>query len=373
MAGFILLLNHNHTLKCLQLYASFFLHNEEHSALNDMLSDPKSIISKLSLCGAHCSLRPNQNSLVISPSLCHLQFVGPNFMTQQDWQEVRDVVSSPYTALTVLEVDACSIDDASADALSAGLVHSNTLEWVVLSTLMSITVHGWLSILSSLQNSNSTLKHILLHNSDTINDEVVSMFGEVLAAKKNIVKGFRLSSCTSITAAGWTALSVALLTPMLKLRKLVIGNSNFDDDALVAFTNVLCNKPSLRIMDLGNSNVTRRGWEAISKVLCDASSLEAIRQSNHTLHDIATFPDTCPPNIKELLKINRRGSPSDVIRLKMIKYSDKITMDSLVNVQPEVQLKLVPSVISYLGKDDDRHTALKNFVRNQSHLLGRGV
>ena len=238
VAGFISLLNHNHTLKCLQLYASFFLHNEEHSALNDMLSDPKSIISKLSLCGAHCSLRPNQNGLVISPSLCHLQFVGPNFMTQQDWQEVRDVVSSPYTALTVLEVDACSIDDARADALSAGLVHSNTLEWVVLSNLTSITVHGWLSILSSLQNSNSTLKHILLHNSDTINDEVVSMFGEVLAAKKNIVKGFRLSSCTSITAAGWTALSVALLTPMLKLRKLVIGNFNFDDEALVAFTNV---------------------------------------------------------------------------------------------------------------------------------------
>ena len=251
---------------------------------------------------------------------------------------------------------------------TCGLVHSSTLEKLVLSNLEQITAQGWLSILSSLQNSNLPLKQIFLSDKNTINDEVVSSFGEVLIAKKNTIERFNFCSPTGMTVAGSTALAVAFLTPMPNLRELTIKSSNFDDGALVTFASGLSNKPSLRRVDLSNANITVRGWEAISKVLCDASSLEAIQKSNHKLHQFHAA--SCPSNIKELLKINRSGSVSEVIRLKMIHYSDRLTIESLINDEPKKQVKLVPSVISWLGKGGDKHTALYNFIRNQTYLLG---
>ncbi|KAL7486651.1 hypothetical protein ACHAW6_012242 [Cyclotella cf. meneghiniana] len=322
----------------------------------------KSIIFNFCHLGGHILKlfdTPNLNKLVVCGSAYN--------MREEHWQVVSDVLSSPVTALKVLELVLCSIDDASADALASRLVHSNTLEKLRLSSLTSITAHGWLSIFSSLQKSNFPLKHISLGYSETINDEVVSLLGDVLTAKKHTIEEFCIIGCREITSAGWTALSAAFCTPMLNLTELAIGNVNFGDDALVAFANGLCNKPSLRVVDLGDSNVTQRGWESIAKALCDASSLEAIRESNHTLQLIHV--KSMPSNITKLLEINRSGDPPEAIRLKILNYSDKITMESLVDAKPRMQLKLVPSVISLLGRAGDKHTALYNFVRNQSYLL----
>jgi hypothetical protein len=60
---------------------------------------------------------------------------------------------------------------------------------------------------------------------------------------------------------------------------------------------------------------------------------------------------------------------SEVARLKIMEYSDKITMDSLVNDRTEMQLKLVPFLILRLGKIENKRNAIYHFVRNQSYLL----
>ncbi|KAL7480421.1 hypothetical protein ACHAW6_006235 [Cyclotella cf. meneghiniana] len=338
VADFIASLHNNCKLEFLGLEMNSFQEGVGR-VLEVIFSDPQSIITDLFITwGTTFS-----NLLLLNSLSCEFMCNGED-VRDEDWQVVSEALSSPVAALKVLDIYSNPIGNASAAALVSGLVRSNTLEKLCLSDLINITAQGWTSIFSSLKNSNLPLKQILLYN-DAINDEVVPLIGEVLTARKDTIERFNLCGCTGITASGWTALSAAFCTPMLNLTEIAIGNENFDDDALVAFANGLCNKPSLRILDLGYSNVTRRGWEAISKALCDASSLEAIRQSNHTLCEIDAY--NCPSDIQELLEINGSGSPSDATSLKIIKYS---TMESLVDGEPTVQLKLVPSVISLLRR-----------------------
>ncbi|KAL7515749.1 hypothetical protein ACHAWX_000831 [Stephanocyclus meneghinianus] len=374
MADFITSLNHNYKLEYL-FFLMIDIKEEEVRALGDIFLDPLSIIKKLGLVDCRAEVHPLlprnglRNGLVYSSSLCELVLHENDVMRVEDWQVVSDVLSSPVTALKALDIGQSQIDDVSAVALATGLAYNTTLEELDLSSLGLITAAGWLSIFSSLGNSNVPLKKILLRFNDEINDEAVSSFGEVLTAKKDTIEEFSLHRCRGITAAGRVAIDAACLTLMPNLSKLQMGNANFDDDAMIAFACGLYNKPSLAMVELGNATITRTGWEAISKILCGASSLNAILESNHTLHEIEVYPQSLPPNIKKLLEINRSGTPSEVAHLKIVDYCDEINIGALVSDQLEVQFKLVPSVISWLGEDWNNHNALYNFIRNQSYLL----
>ncbi|KAL7486440.1 hypothetical protein ACHAW6_012043 [Cyclotella cf. meneghiniana] len=376
-ADFIASLNHKYKVD----HLSLCLHTiEEGEALRDILSDQQCIVKKLELDCVEEIMVLLGNALVNSSSLRELSLDNTQHMTWRGWQVVSDVLSSPVAALKVLRLTGSLIDDKSADVLATGLAHNITLEELDGSSFVAVTVAGWLSVVSSLRNSNLPLKRILFFTGYAINDEVVSLFGEVLTAKRDTIEMVCLA-CDHITAVGWTALSVAFGTPMPNLKELYLGSScydvddefaptNFDDDASVAFASGLNNKPCLKSLDLGPANITPKGWEAISKVLCDASSLDSILESNHTLHWIGGYYSKYyPPNIYNLLETNRSGTPSEVARLKIIKYSDKITMDALVIDRPEMQLKLLPSLIVRLGKIENKQDAIYRFVRNQSYLL----
>lgn len=231
---------------------------------------------------------------------------------------------------------------------------------------------------------SSSLRELILHQpwsyemtlegwqvvSNVLSSTVVSR--EVLVTKKDTIENFDVEFCSDITLAGWIALSTAFLTPMPNLSELAIGNANFDDTACLAFASCLNNKPSLKVLNLGNSNITTTGWGAISKSLCDTSSLDAIRRSNHTLCEIEVSASLdSPPSINKLLKMNRsgNGNVSKVVCLKIVEYYDNIDIESIVYDKPEVQTKLVPAVISWLGNDPHRQTALFRFIRNQAFLF----
>jgi hypothetical protein len=82
--------------------------------------------------------------------------------------------------------------------------------------------------------------------------------------------------------------------------------------------------------------------------------------------------DACgiiPDSVNKLLQMNRSGTASEVARQKVIRFYNGINMESLVHDQPEMQTKLVPSVMSWLGKDPSTHTTLYHFVRNQASLF----
>ncbi|KAL7520133.1 hypothetical protein ACHAWX_004876 [Stephanocyclus meneghinianus] len=315
-----------------------------------------------------------KNSFVESSSLeiLDLEISRVSQMTEEGWEVMSDILSSRATFINTLCLSGSQIDDKSVDELTRGLTYNTTLEVLELSCLPLITEAGWLSIFSSLENSNLPLNSISIKKCDRINDVLVSSFCKVCIAKNETIEGVELE-CEYITAAGWATLSVAFLTPMPNLKRLWMGNTNFDDDALVAFARGLYNKPSLKGMHLVRANISMAGWEEISNALCNTCSLDAIRESNHTLLEIEVYHSYCsrycPPNIKKLLEINRSGTPLDVTRTKIINYSDKITTESLVDDHQTMQMKLVPSLISWLGKDGYNHNAVYHFVRNQSYLL----
>jgi hypothetical protein len=362
-ADFIASLNHNYKLEFLRLW-ELNIREGEARALREMLSDPHSIIKKLHIvrCRTQAPLLSLLNSLVNISSL-HELALGGSQMTREGWQVVSGVLLSPATALKVLSLKCSQIVDESANAIASGLAHNATLEVMNLSSLESITAAGLISILSSLRNSNIPLKRILLEFNHQVNDEVVSLFGEVLSAKKDTIEEFSLYGCSGITSVGWADFTAACLTPMPNLRELHIGNPNFDDGALDKLSSGLHNKPSLKKIGLRWANMATAGWEALSKALCDTSSLDGIRKSNHTLYEIVVnHADSLPPNNEKLLKLNRSDTSSEVVCLKIIEYFDNITIKSPVNDQPTMQTKLVPDVISWLVKDGSKHSALYHFV-----------
>ena len=103
---------------------------------------------------------------------------------------------------------------------------------------------------------------------DEINDQAVSSFGEVLIAKKDIIKEFSRCKCIGITAAGLAALTVACLTPMPNLRERHMGQAHFHDDVLHRLSSGLHSKPYLKTLSLGNANITMTGSGRQSRRVC---------------------------------------------------------------------------------------------------------
>ncbi|KAL7484925.1 hypothetical protein ACHAW6_010532 [Cyclotella cf. meneghiniana] len=247
---FIASLNHNHKLEFLGLL-EFNIREGEARALGDILSDPQSIVKKLHLvrCTTDAPLLLLQNSLVNNSSLREV-VLGLSQVTEGGWQVVSDILSSRVTALKVLSLRWSEIDDESAGALANGIAHNATLEELNLSSLKLITPAGWMSIFSSMGSSNLPLKRIYLDLNDTISDEALSLFGEVLTAKNDTIEEFSLYGCRKITAVGWADLIAACLTPMPNLKELHMGNPNFRDGALEKLSSALHNKPCLKKIHL---------------------------------------------------------------------------------------------------------------------------
>lgn len=196
---------------------------------------------------------------------------------------------------------------------------------------------------------------------------------EVLISKSKTIEKVFFSPYWIITDAGWITLSASFLTPMPKLTEFStqIQTDNLRDDAVLGFMNGIHSKPLLRVLHLDYAIIRGAAWEALSRALCDTSSLDAIHESSHTLVDFKGHPldSPLPPEIVQLLKINRSCTASQAVRFKFVLFYDDIEIESLVNGLPEMKIKFVPFVASWLGMDSVTHTALYHFVRNQPSLF----
>ncbi|KAL7476174.1 hypothetical protein ACHAW6_006156 [Cyclotella cf. meneghiniana] len=365
-ADFFASLNHIYKLEHVT-FCSFCMEQHRYTALSDMFSDPKSAIKELRLTWCEPQVLIGiRNGLVHSSSLEVLNLSGTS-MTRETWQVVSDALSSRVAGLKDLGVNDVSIEDENADALASGLANNNTIEKLCLSRIRRAS---WVPILSSLQNPNLLIKRIEISDVEGFSDEVVSFLAVALIAHSDTIEQICLESCLGITSAGWTLLSSALSQPMPNLIQLWLEDADFDEFACITVASGLCNKSSLKSLALCQTDMTPAGWYLISKSLCDTSSIDAIRGSNHTLREISFANSTSlSPRISKCLKMNRMYAASKVARLKVVEFYDGINIESLVNDLPELQLKISPSVMSWLGSDRCRHTALFRFVRNQAFLL----
>ena len=370
-SSFFASLNHNYTLEYLRLEC-FRLEHGNYTALESILSDPQSIIKELEISHVDEDVFPGLRSGLVNSSSLRVLDIEEWSRRREAWQVISDVLSSPVTALKVFRLFAGFYDCENAALLGHGLAHNTTIEELTLSIHFTCAEAGWLAITTSLRNSNLPLKLVNIFFGSKLNDEAISCLAEVLIATKNTIEEFFLLCFTAVAPVGWTALSTAFLAPMPNLTKVYIGCEEFLDCDLGPFWNGLCNKPSLMVLELRWEHLTTVGWDAFSKVLCDTSSLHAIQHSNHNLREISF--DDCdtrnfPDSVNKLLQMNRSGTASEVARQKVIRFYNGINMESLVHDQPEMQTKLVPSVMSWLGKDPSTHTTLYHFVRNQASLF----
>ena len=281
-----------------------------------------------------------------------------------------DILSNPQSNIKSLCFP-CRLGREHADAVAIGLKHNTTLKEVDMSNLERITSAGWRALLSSLKNPNLKLTTINISGTRGITDKVVPLLSEFLSSQSDTIQEISLTYLWRVSSAGWAALSAAFLHPMPKLKELRIRDNKFDDDACAVLATGMNNKPLLENLSLSTGKISAKGWNAFATVMCNTSSLDALQKSNHTLREILQYDsNSLPPHIKKLLQMNRsRTAPSEV--LKIVEYCDKINIESLIKDQPEMQMKLDPSVISWIGKEQSNHNALYNFIRNQSYLLER--
>ena len=213
-----------------------------------------------------------------------------------------------------------------------------------------------------MQNSN-TLETLCLRNHRGINDDVMASLVDSLS---------NISSLTMLDLLNCAARQAFALLLQTNTCKLSIINEAFcrtDDDILVAFAAALANNKSLSSLVMGDihnrrgngETISERGWSALANVLYDKSSIEATHASNHTLQRICYRhdEDQLPNNVLAALRLNRNGgTKTEIAREKIIQHH-MLTTNS-VNIEAFVDLdaSVLPSAISWLGRDCIGHSVL---------------
>jgi hypothetical protein len=79
-----------------------------------------------------------------------------------------------------------------------------------------------------------------------------------------------------------------------------------------------------------------------------------------------------PASVAALLEMNKSGAVSEVARLTILQnhfITDSISLESFIDETLDLQIKLAPFLLSWLGKDYHRQAPLYNFIRNKALLF----
>ena len=186
------------------------------------------------------------------------------------------------STLAVLDTGYTHIGDMGADSLGDGLANNTTLNKLSLHPskhgpceIISITSAGWATIFKGLTNSRSSLEELDLSSNELDNDAATALAAAVIE-----IKSLRSLNLSQVKSNSWRS----LLTPLPNstgsvLEKLVLRNSNIDDEGLTELIDALGNNSSLKELDIGGnrSPFTRAGLISfIRHVGNPISSLEGL-------------------------------------------------------------------------------------------------
>ena len=272
------------------------------------------------------------------------------------------------------------MNDEEITSLADQLARTKGLHQLCLAGRTSVSQNGWNECFSRLATYNiiSTLQELDLHDNRGITNDVITNLVGTLGSMITLKK-LNLKLCRSITSRGWQAFAAHLQSQNCSLERLDISTTKFDDDALIAFATALTNNCSLfelLVKDCGEY-ITVRGWSALANTLCNKSSIEATMTSNHKLRDIyAIDRDNVPDSLWDLLFLNGlpfrdiSASEAEVVRQKIIRYHMS-TFDGISDEFVDMDLSVVPSAISWIGRDDKGHSALYQLFRSLPGLFER--
>ena len=220
----------------------------------------------------------------------------------------------------------------------------------------SMAASGLGALSESLQRARIQLDELNLSDCH-INDDGLQALTE---GAVNHCKTLDLRSNDQITAAGFRLLSTSLQSERCCLEKLSLGHMSIGDDTAELFARALVGNKTLRILHLfgeeDDTSITPAGWSALSKVLCDPSSVNNTYFSNHTMeelweqpdpeyydHDVLSeYEDMVGKDLYLLPELNRIH-PQHAAICKILMSHKYIDMKSLLNLN----LKCLPLVIAW--------------------------
>ncbi|KAL7459132.1 hypothetical protein ACHAWC_010847 [Mediolabrus comicus] len=248
-------------------------------------------------------------------------------------------------SLETLNLSSNSIGSTGATAIGAGLKSLQSLKTLFLYS-NSIGDGGSAALAAGLVNLHSLEKIYLGANS--IGDLGVQALVEGGLVHCDNLQYLCLSSNVTITASGLSSMSTILQSERCSLTEISIWDIPFGDDGAVALADVLKGNKSMKQLrfDPDSARVTSVGWPAFSKLLCDTSSVNATYLSNHSLEAIGEWNNGSAPNgLKALLVLNKHEAEHVAIHKILNSHYD-------FDVEPffEWKLKLLPLVISWFER-----------------------
>ena len=269
--------------------------------------------------------------------------------------------------------------DSTANVLANSLVNGTHLKVLDLSQTPKLATEGWQSIYAALQSPLCMLQRLNLRNCPFGNKEVKCLANSL--SRNCALRHLDLSSNSRVTALGWGAFSAVLQSPNSALETVdLIGSKSINDYVVMCFAISLAHNSVLKELFLdrgvfsGLDIITTAGWEALSNALCNKSSINATFNSNHTLQRLvgpdysATIDDDSipllPSDLQALLQLNRGNIKAEAARRKIlaVHFGD-------FNIEPFVELKVLPHAIAWMAKDEYGMSLLYQFVRRNAHLF----
>lgn len=210
--------------------------------------------------------------------------------------------------------------------------------------------NGCVAMSTLLRCSVSQLEMLNISNTGLVDEEI-----EVLVSaltKWNSLKALYIGHNPLVTVRGWESLATILEDPNSNLKTLSVTNSNIDDQTAIKLARVLAKNNMLEALNMGdNPSITAsHGWSALSNILCDISSVNATFLSNHTL----CLMDACiETNLGtawfvdiDMLRCNRSRDKRRVATIKILKHHEDFDMKPFF----EWEFKVLPLVISWLER-----------------------
>jgi hypothetical protein len=272
------------------------------------------------------------------------------------------LLHNPVCALEILHLHSVGLNNDSIISLRNALANNIRLRELRLDSNRDVTNDGWVNFFTF--PSNAKLEKLVLAYNDNINDQALDIFRNSLTNYRRL-KDLELGEFPNVTTAGWTAFSAVLRNPNTLLEKLILALQGNNADIAVSFADALTNNKRLRKLRL---DCRIENFAPFTRIVCNSSSIMSTYNSNHILSELSHYLSTPQPiDLASALQINRDYSVSHAARLKIIKTHFS---GSNINTTPfaVMELKVLPTAISWMGQDCGISNLLFAFVRSMPLL-----
>jgi Ran GTPase-activating protein (RanGAP) involved in mRNA processing and transport len=319
------------------------------------------------------------NSLAINHTLKRIDIGECTDITCTGWRGFLQGQSSPVSALEVLEIYKCDIDDDGARLIFAALCNITSLRKLNMSNNKRITYAGWLTSFRLCLGSGLVLEDLDL-SENNIHDGGAAMLVNLLLMSRS-VSSLSIHDNYHITDRGWSTIADVLLpTSSSRLEMLSLGlygceypaDSRINDGVLIRFANRLQINTTLKVLEFGGfAKFTKTGWESLKSALCNESNINSTYNSNHTLIDFQCGHRHIgvPYYVTTLLWANEDENKYAVSRRKILDCHFPFG-ESSIHIFSSVPATVLPNVFSWIGFESDRNalSLMYSLVRHMSWM-----